>query len=483
MGKDMDAKQGPPASDAQGELELGELGQECVLPAGSRIVSQGETPEFFYVIQSGRVRVFRETDDHIQTQLTELGSGTYFGEVALVTGQPRTASVETMEESTLIKVSKEEFDRLLDHNPRLARHIINQLATWLVTGDRRLEKEVVHQVKLRQVSWFDYALMIGLSVIFGVIFNIYNDNKIPLIYGWGEKNNIPEISIQKAQKEYRKNQAIFIDARKSAFYSQEHIKGAMNLPQVLFDMMFPMFQFTLEQTPGDKDKTLIVYGGTFSRRFDLELARLLRQKGMKNVMVLANYRAWDKAFPLEKQPPKEGAAISLGLAGALEWLPVAIFLLILIPPIRRSPYLSVVGRVLLGAIFISFALSKILRPAVFALNTVEYDMMPAWGVNLWALALPWAELVVGLFLVLGIRTRAAATLIGAMNLVFMVGLVNAILHHMPINCGCVGEVGEPVNWLKVMKNTAMLIWTIQIFFYDRLFVLDRGGFTLRERKI
>jgi hypothetical protein len=124
-----------------------------------------------------------------------------------------------------------------------------------------------------------------------------------------------------------------------------------------------------------------------------------------------------------------------------------------------------------------------LRPAVFALNTVDYGMMPAWGVNLWALALPWAELVVGLFLVLGIRTRAAATLIGAMNVVFIVGLVNAILHHLPINCGCVGEVGEPVNWWKVLKNTGMLVMTIQIFFYDRLFVLDRGGFILRERKI
>ncbi|MDD2901995.1 MAG: DoxX family membrane protein, partial [Syntrophales bacterium] len=155
----------------------------------------------------------------------------------------------------------------------------------------------------------------------------------------------------------------------------------------------------------------------------------------------------------------------------------------LIPPIRRSPYLSVVGRVLLGAIFISFALSKIMRPAVFALNVVDYNMMPAFGVNLWALVLPWAELVVGLFLILGIRTRAAATLIGAMNIIFIVGLVNAIFHHLPINCGCVGEVGEPVNWWKVTKNAGMLVWCIQIFLYDRFFVLDRGGFTLRERKI
>ncbi len=475
--------QAPPSAEAAGGLKLCEMGQEILVPAGTRIVSQGESPEFFYVIQSGRVRVFRETADHIRTQLTELGPGTYFGEVALVTGQPRTASVETIEESSLIKVSKEEFDRLLDQNPRLARHIINQLANWLVSGDRRLEKEVVHQVKLRQISWFDYLLMIGLSLIFGVVFNLYNDNKIPLIYGWGDKDTVPEISLSQAQELYQKNQAIFVDARKSAFFDQRHIKGAMNLPLILTDLMYPMFQFTLEQTEGAKDKTLIVYGGTFSRRFDVELARLLKGKGLDKVVVLGDYAGWHHTFPVEEKPPKEGASISLGLAGLLEWIPVSIFVLILIPPIRRSPYLSVACRVLLGAIFIAFALSKILRPAVFALNTVDYGMMPAWGVNLWALALPWAELVVGLFLVLGIRTRAAATLIGAMNVIFIVGLVWAIFHHLPINCGCVGEVGEPVNWWKVLKNTGMLVMTIQIFFYDRLFVLDRGGFTLRDRKI
>ncbi len=111
--------------------------------------------------------------------------------MALVTGQPRTASVEALEDSTLIKVSKDEFDRLLDQNPQLARHIIQQLANWLVAGDRRLETEVVHQVKLRQISWFDYVLMMGLSLMLALIFNIYNDNRIPLIHGWGEKSAIP----------------------------------------------------------------------------------------------------------------------------------------------------------------------------------------------------------------------------------------------------------------------------------------------------
>lgn len=478
----MEATEKPKEGVEAAGLKLCHLGQEVSVPAGTRIVSQGEFPEYFYVIQSGMVRVFRETADRIRTELTELGPGSYFGEVALVTGQPRTASVEASVDAKLIKVSKEEFDRLMDQNPQLARHIIQQLASWLVAGDRRLETEVVHQVKLRQISWFDYVLMMGLSLILALVFNLYNDNRISLIHGWGQAP-VPEIAVAKAQEEFKQNRVIFVDARKSAFFEQEHIKGAMNLPVILFDIMFPMFQFTVEQTPGDKDKTLIVYGGTFSRRMDEDLARLLIHKGLKNVVVLQDYSAWEKAFTVEKRPPKAAAGMPLGLPGLLEWIPVSIFLLILIPPIRRSPYLSVFCRVLLGAIFISFALSKILRPAVFALNVVDYDMMPFWGVNLWSLALPWAELVCGLFLILGIRTRAAATLIAAMNIIFIVGLVNAILHHMPINCGCVGEVGEPVNWLKVMKNTAMVVMTIQIFLYDRLFVLDRGGFILRDRQI
>jgi len=477
----MDATEKPTGAAVTEGLKLCQLGHEVSVPAGARIVSQGEDPEFFYVIQSGRVRVFRETADRIQTNLTELTAGAYFGEVALVTGQARSASVEALEDVTLIKVSKEEFDRLLDQNPQLARHIIQQLANWLVAGDRRVEAEVVHQVKLRQLSWFDYILMLGLSLVLSLVVNIYNDNRIPLIHGWGEKTAIPEITLNQAEQLYQKKEAIFVDARKSAFYGQQHIKDAFNLPAVLFDLIYPMFQFMVAQE--GKDKTLVVYGGTFSRRIDIDLARMLTHKGLANVVVMKDYAGWPKVFPLiEKEAPEPGS-LPLGFAGFLEWLPLSIFLFMFIPRIWRSPYLSVFCRVLVAAIFISFALSKIMRPAVFALNVVDYNLTPAWGVNLWSLALPWGELVVGLFLLLGIRTRAAATLIAAMNVIFIVGLINAILHHMPINCGCVGEVGEPVNWVKVMKNVGMLIMCMQIFLYDRFLVLDRGGFILRDRKI
>ncbi len=109
---------------------------------------------------------------------------------------------------------------------------------------------------------------------------------------------------------------------------------------------------------------MIVYGGTFSRRFDVELANLLKKtKSASKLVVLDDYSGWQRTFPLEEKPPKEGAGIHLGLAGLLNGCRFPFLCFFLIPPIRRSPYLSVVCRLLLGAIFISFALSKILRPA------------------------------------------------------------------------------------------------------------------------
>ena len=209
-------------------MKLDHLGEEISVPAGVRVVSQGEPPEYFYVIQAGKVRVFRETEDGIQTDLTELAAGSYFGEVALVTGQPRSASVEAVQEARLIKVSKEEFDRLLDQNPQLARHIIQQLSSWLVAGDRRLETEVVHQVKLRQISWFDYLLMLGLSLVLALVFNLYNDNRIALIHGWGQPG-VPEITLGQALEKYRQNRVSLSRTLRKAFQENHRINPGLKL--------------------------------------------------------------------------------------------------------------------------------------------------------------------------------------------------------------------------------------------------------------
>ncbi|MBM4286144.1 MAG: cyclic nucleotide-binding domain-containing protein, partial [Deltaproteobacteria bacterium] len=208
--------EGPPPQSEVEELRLEHVGREVTVPAGTCIVKQGEPPTYFYVIRSGKVKVFRLSPEGIRTELTQLGPGAYFGEVALVTGRARSASVEAMEEVRLLQVSKEEFDSVLDQNPLFSRRLIQTISEWLVDSDKRVEKEVVHQVKQRQLSWFDYFLMLGLSVILALVFNLYNDNQIPLVHGWGVKSDVPAISLERALEIYQKKEAVFIDARKSA---------------------------------------------------------------------------------------------------------------------------------------------------------------------------------------------------------------------------------------------------------------------------
>jgi uncharacterized membrane protein YphA (DoxX/SURF4 family) len=148
-----------------------------------------------------------------------------------------------------------------------------------------------------------------------------------------------------------------------------------------------------------------------------------------------------------------------------------------------NPYASAAFRLFLGISFIVASMTKIPYPAEFAENVAGFMMVPTWGVNLMGVIMPWAELVAGLFLILGIRTRAAATIIGVLLVVFIVGLTVNLIKGTPINCGCFESVGEPISWELVVRDLLMLAMAVQILFYDRLFVFDRGGFIWRERKI
>jgi putative oxidoreductase len=147
--------------------------------------------------------------------------------------------------------------------------------------------------------------------------------------------------------------------------------------------------------------------------------------------------------------------------------------------IVTSPYLSLALRVYVGYFFIYASLSKIPAPAQFVESVAAYQIIPYWFLNLGALLLPWIEFVSGLFLVIGLRTRAAATMICLMLLMFTVMISINMIWGTDISCGCYDTVGEPIGWKKLGEEAMLLLFSLQVLFFDRLLTFHRRGFRLR----
>ncbi|HOV86743.1 MAG TPA: MauE/DoxX family redox-associated membrane protein [Syntrophobacteraceae bacterium] len=150
--------------------------------------------------------------------------------------------------------------------------------------------------------------------------------------------------------------------------------------------------------------------------------------------------------------------------------------------IVTSEYLAFVLRIYVGYFFIYASMSKIPYPAQFAEATANYRIIPYWLLNSGAVFLPWIEFVAGLFLIIGFMSRASVVLIGCMLVMFNVMVLINMYWGAPISCGCYDTVGEPIGWKKILENAVMLVFAVQIFFYDRLFIFRRGGFSRAARK-
>lgn len=81
------------------------------VPKNTRIIREGESGDRFYLIRKGTVSVRRAPDDQ---EVAQLGEGDSFGETALLTGQPRNASIVTLTETTLYGLSQEKFQQAVN---------------------------------------------------------------------------------------------------------------------------------------------------------------------------------------------------------------------------------------------------------------------------------------------------------------------------------------------------------------------------------
>ena len=101
--------------------QLSAVAEKCTevsFAAGDTIFEQGSEADSFYLIVSGKVRVVG-LDEEGPSTLATLIKSDYFGEMALVSDEVRTASVEAVEDSLCLRLSKTDFDELLKNVPSI----------------------------------------------------------------------------------------------------------------------------------------------------------------------------------------------------------------------------------------------------------------------------------------------------------------------------------------------------------------------------
>ncbi|MBI4178553.1 patatin-like phospholipase family protein [bacterium] len=106
-----------------GWWDLRRISEKAALESCARgrvVISEGQKGAAFYVILSGRCRMFTRVKTGLARTVGHLRRGDSFGEVALLTGEDYWASVEVTNDVTLLKIEKADFDQLLQKNPRLA---------------------------------------------------------------------------------------------------------------------------------------------------------------------------------------------------------------------------------------------------------------------------------------------------------------------------------------------------------------------------
>jgi putative oxidoreductase len=139
------------------------------------------------------------------------------------------------------------------------------------------------------------------------------------------------------------------------------------------------------------------------------------------------------------------------------------------------PWLTTRVQIALGLIFIVASLPKIQDPPSFAHMIYNYRVVPGALINLFALVMPWVELLAGVLLVLGIWTRPARNVVAGLLLVFMTAIAINLIRGNAVDCGCfdVSAANRTWDqrihdmWFVILRDTGMLLMVAQLWWSER----------------
>jgi CRP/FNR family cyclic AMP-dependent transcriptional regulator len=118
-------------------------------PAGVRVFHEGDHSDACYLVRKGDLRVTREHPDGRAIALATLGPGDIFGELAMLDGEARSASVETLSDTELLALPAADVRRLLADHPGISVKLIAALTRRLRETNERVARQSFQTVPSR----------------------------------------------------------------------------------------------------------------------------------------------------------------------------------------------------------------------------------------------------------------------------------------------------------------------------------------------
>jgi len=143
--------------DDEAAGELCELLESVDCKTGAFLFRAGDKGDAMYLIERGRVRICVRTTDGREMTLTELGRGDFFGEMALLSGQRRSADALVAEDARLAVLSREHFLSFMRSHPDVALEMLTALANRLRHTDELLRHSATRNVNVEEAAHMTLA--------------------------------------------------------------------------------------------------------------------------------------------------------------------------------------------------------------------------------------------------------------------------------------------------------------------------------------
>lgn len=108
------------------------------VPSGELVIEQGNIGNRAFLIESGKVEIFMRDEKGRTVKIAEAGAGAIIGEMALITGAQRSASIRTIQDSVLITISAKDIEDTVGQPGGLFQHVMKLMAERLRDTNAKL---------------------------------------------------------------------------------------------------------------------------------------------------------------------------------------------------------------------------------------------------------------------------------------------------------------------------------------------------------